>query len=87
MIDHVDCLIDVAGDVNLSGALTSADVIFLVGYVFKSGNAPLPCAANGDVNCDGGVSASDILYLVKHTFGGGQPPCDICNFSELECVP
>ena len=87
MIDHIDCVIEIAGDVNVSGALTSADVIFLVGYVFKSGDVPLPCSANGDVNCDGGVSAADILYLVKHTFGGGPPPCDICIFSEIECVP
>ena len=30
-----------AGDANCSGTVTSADIIYLVNYVFKSG--PLPC--------------------------------------------
>ena len=54
------CLIDVAGDVNENGSLTAADIIAMVGYVFKSGPPPEPCDANGDVNCDGAVSTLDI---------------------------
>ena len=87
IIDHVDCLINVAGDVNSTGAITSADIIYMVAYVFKGGDPPMPCAANGDVNCDGVVTSSDIIYLVGHVFKGGWPPCDICNFSEAGCVP
>lgn len=81
------CLIEIAGDVNVSGAITSADIRYLVEYVFKGAAAPLPCARSGDVNCDGAITASDIIYLVSHVFKGGWSPCDVCNFSTVECVP
>jgi hypothetical protein len=74
-----DCLISVSGDVNESGALTSADIIYLVNFVFKGQDPPLPCAANGDVNCSGAVTSADIIYMVNHVFKGAEPPCDICN--------
>jgi hypothetical protein len=77
------CLIGVPGDVNVSGAITSADIIVLVGYVFKGGAAPLPCQANGDVNCNGSVTSADIIYMVNHVFKGQPGPCDICNDSPL----
>jgi hypothetical protein len=77
-----------AGDVNESGALTAADIIYLVGYVFKSGPPPEPCAANGDVNCDSAVTAADIIFMVQHVFKGGPAPCDICNEAgAMACVP
>ena len=66
-----------AGDVNISGQITSADIIQLVNYVFKSGPNPLPCAAAGDLNCDGSVTASDIIVLVNFVFKGGPPPCQV----------
>jgi penicillin amidase len=67
------------GDVNLSTTLTSADIIYLVNYVFKSQAAPLPCDASGDVNCSGSVTSADIIYMVNHVFKGDPPPCDICQ--------
>ena len=81
------CWLNLAGDVNESGSLTSGDIIALVGYVFKSGPEPVPCAVIGDVNCSGTVSSADIIYLVSHLFRGARPPCDVCNFSPLlwEC--
>ena len=66
-----------AADVNMSGQITSADIIQLVNYVFKSGANPLPCAAAGDLNCDGSVTASDIIVLVNFVFKGGTPPCQV----------
>jgi hypothetical protein len=81
------CPIDLPGDVNGNGSVTSADVIYLVGYILKSADPPRPCTANGDVNCDGKVSVGDIFYLINYYFKGGPPPCDICNASPLECVP
>jgi hypothetical protein len=66
-----------AGDVNLSGNVSSSDIIYLVNYVFKGGLAPLACAAAGDVNCDGAVTSSDIIYLVNFVFKGGTRPCDL----------
>lgn len=71
------------GDVNTSGSITSADVIFLVNYVFKSGLEPLPVVQSGDVNCSGspsspGITSADIIYLVNYVFKGGPAPCTRC---------
>jgi hypothetical protein len=82
---QIDCLIEVDGDVNATGSLTSADIIYLVNHVFKGGPEAQPCAANGDVNCSGTVTSADIIYMVNHVFKGGDPPCDICNGSGLSC--
>jgi len=75
----VACPIVLTGDVNLDGPITSADIIYLVGYVFKGGPAPKPCEAAGDVNCDGTVTSADIIYLVGYVFKGGPAPCDVCT--------
>ena len=80
------CPIAVDGDVNESGAVTSADIIHLVGYVFKGDVAPLPCDANGDVDCSDAVTSADIIYLVNFVFKGGPPPCDICSDSPMLCI-
>lgn len=76
--DACDCLITLTGDINLSGTLTSADVIGLVNFVFKGGALPLPCEGSGDVNCSGAVTSADIIYMVNHVFKGGPAPCDAC---------
>jgi hypothetical protein len=73
------CLVEMTGDVDTSGAITAADIIACVNYVFKGGAVPKPCEAAGDVNCDGAVTASDIIYLVNHVFKGGAVPCDVCT--------
>jgi len=73
------CPVENTGDVNVDGVITSADIIYLVGYVFKGGPPPKPCAAAGDVNCDGVVTSADIIYLVGYVFKGGPPPCDVCT--------
>jgi hypothetical protein len=73
------CPVALTGDVNVSGNITSADIIGLVNFVFKGGNAPLPCTASGDVNCSGTVTSADIIGLVNFVFKGGSPPCDACT--------
>lgn len=73
------CPVAMTGDVNVNGSITSADIISLVGYVFKGGTPPLPCEASGDVNCNGSVTSADIIYLVGYVFKGGPAPCDICE--------
>lgn len=73
------CLVLQTGDVNGSGAITSADIIFLVNYLFKSGQSPTPCEAVGDVNCSGAVTAADIIYTVNVVFLRGNWPCDVCE--------
>ena len=67
----------VAGDQNQDGLTTSADVIYLVNFVFKGGAIPQPCEAAGDSNCDGSVTSSDIIYQVNYVFKGGPPPCNV----------
>jgi len=72
------CLIASTGDVNTDGNLTSADIIFMVNYVFKGGATPNPCEAAADVNCDGNVTSADVIYMVNFVFKGGTPPCNVC---------
>jgi len=75
---YLQCPIDVTGDVNADQVLTSADIIYLVGFVFKSGAAPLPIELAGDVDCNGNVTSTDIIFMVNHVFKGAQAPCDAC---------
>jgi hypothetical protein len=74
-----ECQIVLTGDVNVSGTLTSADIIGLVNFVFKSAAPPLPCEGSGDVNCSESVTSADIIYMVNHVFKGGPLPCDACS--------
>ena len=73
------CPITLTGDVNLSGSLTSADIIAMVNFVFKGGAPPLPCEAAADVNCNGSVTSADVIFMVGHVFKGGPGPCDACT--------
>jgi len=73
------CPIAISGDVNVSGTVSSADIIHMVNFVFKGGPAALPCEANGDVNCTGGITSADIIHMVNFVFKGGLAPCDICT--------
>lgn len=80
--DSCECSIVVVaktGDVNVSGSITSSDIIVLVNYVFKGGATPSPCAAAGDVNCSGAITSADLIGLVNYVFKAGTPPCDVCT--------
>jgi hypothetical protein len=65
----------IRGDVTGDGAVDVGDVVFLVNYLYRGGDAPDPVAA-GDVNCDGVVDVGDVVYLVNYLYRGGSPPCD-----------
>ena len=75
----VECPILLSGDADMSGGMTSSDIILLVNYVFKSGSPPRPCSATGDVNCDLSVNSADVIGMVNHVFKGGPEPCDVCT--------
>jgi hypothetical protein len=62
------------GDVNNNGTVTSADIIYLVNYVFKGGPDPLPTVDNGDTNCSGTVTSADVIGLVNYVFKGAPEP-------------
>jgi len=66
------------GDVEESGSITSADIIYMVNHIFKGGPQPLPIPEAGDVNCSGTLTSADIIYLVNHVFKGGPVPCASC---------
>ena len=72
------CLVTLTGDVDESSAITSADVIYLINFIFKSGLDPVPCEATADANCDGQVTTADTIELINFVFKGGDPPCNAC---------
>lgn len=77
------CIVDVTGDVNVDGVITSSDIIGIVRYVFLQGPPPQPCVASGDTNCSGIVSSSDVIVLVNYVFKGAAPLCDVCSIWSL----
>jgi PKD repeat protein len=60
------------GDVNQNGFVTSADVIDMVNYIFKSGSLPDP--ALSDVDGTPPSTAGDIIYMINYLFKSGPPP-------------
>jgi hypothetical protein len=63
------------GDVNKDGAVSSADVVYLINYLFIGGPAPVPILHVGDVNQDEVVNSADVVYLINYLFIGGPAPC------------
>jgi hypothetical protein len=63
----------VRGDCNGDGLINSADVVYLLNYLFAHGSAPQPWEA-GDVNCDEVINSADVVYLLNYLFAHGSPP-------------
>ncbi|KPL03278.1 MAG: hypothetical protein AMJ73_07490 [candidate division Zixibacteria bacterium SM1_73] len=63
------------GDTNGDGVINSADVVYLINYLFKSGPEPDPLCA-GDVNCDEVINSADVVYLINYLLKGGPAPCE-----------
>jgi len=61
------------GDANGDWVINSADVVYLINYLFKGGPSPEPLQA-GDVNCDEIINSADVVYLINYLFKGGPPP-------------
>jgi hypothetical protein len=63
-------------DPNGDGVIDSADIFFLVNYLFLGGPAPHGASGllSGDANGDGIVDSADIFYIVNYLFLGGQKP-------------
>jgi len=64
----------IRGDANGDGDINSADVVYLINYLFKHGSPPQPWEA-GDVNCDQAINSADVVYLINYLFKGGPAPC------------
>lgn len=65
------------GDINYDSEINIADLVYLIGYIFKGGAPPYSLTA-ADVNCDGKINITDIIYLVEYLFRGGPIPCADC---------
>jgi hypothetical protein len=61
------------GDANDDGEINTADVVFLINYMFKGESAPDPMEL-GDANCDGEVNAADVVHLINYLYQGGPVP-------------
>lgn len=68
-------VIFIRGDANGDGTINSADIVYLINYLFKRGPAPDPLWV-GDVNCDELINSADVVYLINYLFKGGPPPCE-----------
>jgi len=66
-------IVFIRGDADADGVINSADVVYLINYLFKGGPAPMPLEA-GDVNCDEIINSADVVYLINYLFKGGPPP-------------
>ena len=61
------------GDANGDGAVNVGDAVFIIIYVFKGGQPPVPLAA-GDANCDGLTNVGDAVFVIIFVFQGGPEP-------------
>jgi hypothetical protein len=73
---YVHAAIYLHRDVNANGEITVSDVVYLIGYVLKSGPAPIPLET-GDVNCDNIANITDITDMINYLFKSGPPLCDL----------
>jgi hypothetical protein len=68
------------GDVNEDGVINTADVVFLINYLFANGPDPSPFLDQGDVNNDEVVNVGDAVYLLTYLFIAGPHPIDYNRF-------
>ncbi|RKX20533.1 MAG: hypothetical protein DRP35_05875 [Candidatus Zixiibacteriota bacterium] len=62
------------GDVDNSGAINLADIIYLAAYVNAGGPGPMPFEHLGDVNTDLAVDGLDIDFMIDYYFNCGPCP-------------
>ena len=66
------------GDLDESGFIDIADLVFFVNYSFNAGPPPSFLLA-ADLNCDVVIDIADIVYMVDYMFTGGPAPCNPCE--------
>ena len=71
--DVADFLTWVLGDANQDNARNVGDAVFLINYVFRGGDYPVPPKV-GDINGDCAVNVADAVYMISFVFKGGSEP-------------
>ncbi|UCB53298.1 MAG: C39 family peptidase [Candidatus Zixiibacteriota bacterium] len=66
-------VIPLRGDANGDEIVDVGDVVYIVNFLYRNGNPPVPLQA-ADANCDGIVDIGDVVYLINYLYRGGDPP-------------
>ena len=68
------------GDMDNSGGIDIADLVYIVDYMFNQGSEPIPylCVANVDGEGGEAIDIADLVYLVDYMFNQGPVPVDTC---------
>lgn len=61
------------GDANGDGSISVGDAVFVIGYVFRGGPAPIPLES-ADANCDQKINVGDAVFIVNYVFRSGPEP-------------
>jgi len=61
------------GDANTDGDMNMLDIMYLINYLYRDGEAPLVEDA-ADVNFDGTINLFDPTYMVNFLYRSGPPP-------------
>jgi hypothetical protein len=61
------------GDVNFSSDVNVGDAVYLINYIFRSGDAPL-IMNWADANADCNVDVGDVVFLINFVFNSGPGP-------------
>ena len=61
------------GDATGDGVINSADIVYLLNYLYKGGPTPVPPEA-GDCTCDSVINSADIVYLLNYLYKNGPAP-------------
>jgi hypothetical protein len=69
--DSLFLAIYTCGDCDGDGVINSGDVVYLVNYLFKEGDAPIPALNAANCNGDEIVNIADVIYLTNFLFKAG----------------
>ncbi len=70
------------GDSNGDRRINLSDVIFVINFLFRSGD-PVRCGDAGDVNDDGTINVTDPIFFLDYLFRGGpKPPPPLTGLGE-----
>lgn len=68
----------VFGDGTGDGVVDVADVVFLINYLYRAGEAPNPYG-RGDCNRDCLIDIADVIYLINYLYRAGPVPLKGCD--------